>query len=848
VQRLFGLPRQASDPADEKPMQNFVFDLKLVLRQLRKSPGFTAMAVLMLAFGIGATTAIFSMVDGILLRPLPFPQPDRLVTVGDQIRGMNWGSKYAGPVSPLEIRSYTGDTSSFAALGGYESENLALSGNGRPTQVSAARMTAGVFAALGVPPLLGRVFTEQEDRQDIPVAVLSYGMWKSRYGGNPHIVGTKIELNRTPYTVIGVMPRRFEFPIQGGFFGQSELWVPMSFSADELAPEAAADWQFSMVGRLKPGVTAEQAQSDAERVAEQNMRNLPPALSNFEFRAVVRPLREMTVQDAKPLLRMLFLAVAVVLLIACANLAGLLLVRSVRYQREVAVRLALGASTGRLLRQVMMESVLLSLGGAVLGIGLAATAVALGRNLLPATLPRISSIAMDWPVAGFALGLALLTGLLCGLAPSVAALRTNVNASLKEGGRCGSAGGGSARMRSVLVVAEIAVALMLLAAAGLLLRSFAKMSDVNLGFHPDHVATAQFALPRQAYGSQAKIDAFNNGLLQRLSRQPGVEWAGLASALPASNTAPIDSFVPEGYEAESGPNPAAASILVVGKYFRAMDIPLLRGRFFDASDSATSELVTVVNREMARRYWRGENPIGKRLRMGSVNMRTPWLTVVGEVADVRMGAPDQDPRPQFYEPVVQYERDIGAFASAGDLNGNRMFIAVRSPLPAAQVEGAVRTTVRNIDPQLPLTHVATMNAVVSASEASRRFNTVLVSVFALAAVLLAVLGIYGVIAFSVAARMQEMAIRMALGAQRANIVRLVLNSGMKLAGLGCVLGLAGAAAAAGLLRSYLFGVSPFDPLVLTLAAASIFLLALAAAAMPARRAAAADPNMTLRSE
>jgi putative ABC transport system permease protein len=829
-------------------MQNFLFDVRLVLRQLQKSPGFAIAAVLMLAFGIGSTTAIFSMVDGILLRPLSFPHPEQLVTLGDEIHGLNWGSHAAGPVSPLDILSYTRNTTSFAALGGYQPEGLALSGTAHPVQLYGARMTPGVFAALQVTPLLGRVFTQREDVNRAQVVVLSYSLWKSRFGGDRGIVGRSIDLNRKPYTVIGVMPRNFEFPVSQGMLSRCQLWVPMSFTPDELAPEAAADWNFSMVGRLMPGVTVAQAQADADRVAAQNVRNLPASLSNFRFTAMVHPLREVTVRDAKPLLRILFLAVAIVLLIVCANLASLLLVRAVRYQRETAVRLALGASAGRLLRQVMLESVLLSLGGGVIGISLAALAVGLGRNLLPSSLPRVSSIAMNWPVAGFALALALLTGVLCGLAPSVAALRTNVNASLKEGGRSGSAGGGQSKIRSVLVVTEIAVALMLLSAAGLLLRSFARMSAVDLGFQPNHVITAHYVLSRADYGDQAKVNAFNQELLRRLTQLPGVEAAGLGEALPASDMAPFDSFVPEGYSTAQGPNPAAREFQVVGDYFRALGVPLLRGRYFTSSDDVKGALVTIVNQRLAERYWPHQDPLGKRLRVGTINMQTPWLTVVGEIGNARQGAPDSHVESQFYEPVVQYERDIGSFASAGDLNGNHEYIALRSPLPAGQVEEDLRTTVRALDPQLPLTDMATMNQVVSSSEAPRRFNTVLVSTFALAAVLLAILGIYGVIAFSVAARVQEMAIRMALGAQRTNIVRLVLKSGIKLAVIGCGFGLAGAAAASGLLRSFLFGVSPFDPLVLSLAAASIFVLALAAAAVPAGRAAAVDPMRTLRGE
>jgi len=830
-------------------MESLIFDLKLVIRQLRKSPGFAATAVLMLAFGIGSVTAIFSLVDGILLRPLPFPNSGQLVTVGDQIRGMNWDYAGDGPVSPPEIRSYTDETHSFSAIGAYNQEDLELSGNGRPARLQAARMSAGAFAALGVAPVIGRVFTQQEDDQDVPVVLVSYSLWKGQLGGQQSVLGRKILLNRKPYTVIGVMPRSFDFPIAGGIFSRCMLWVPISFTAVEKSPDAAGDWDFAMVARLKRGVTIDEAHTDAERVAQADMRRLPADLSTFEFRAVVRPLRGVTVRNAKPLLRVLLLAVTVVLLIACANLASLLLVRAVRYQREIAVRLALGASTRRLLRQVLLESVLLSLTGGLLGVGAAAPLVILGRDLLPSSLPFIDAVQMNWQVAGFAVGLALLTGILCGLAPSLAALRTNVNAVLKEGGRTGSAGGSNARLRSVLVVGEIAVALILLTASGLLLRSYAKMSAGDLGFEPDHVTTAFYSLPRAEYSNQAQVNAFNADLVQRLERLPGAEAAGMATAIPATDMAGLAGFVPEGFVASEGePPPTATPTSVVGDYFRAMGITLLQGRYFNQADDEHSALVVIVNHRLATRFWPGENPVGKRLRLGALGMKTPWLTVVGEVADAKDASPDRSARAQFYFPVVQEENDSGPFVSPDDINGNNLYVALRSQLPGSQMEADLRTTVRGMDSQLPLTHVATMTEVVSESEAPRRFNTVLVSAFALAAVVLAVLGIYGVIAFSVAARVQEMAIRMALGAERGGIVRLVLNSGLKLAAVGCVLGLGGAAAVSGLLRSFLYGVSPFDPLVMALAAAAVFLLALLAAAMPARRAAKVNPIRALRGE
>jgi predicted permease len=398
-----------------------VSDLKLVFRQLRKSPGFTATAVLMLAFGIGATTAIFSIVDGVLLGPLPFPDASRLVTLGDEVNGGRMGENGdPGWVTAPEVVTYQRDTRSFESLGGYTSVGYELSGVGQPAQIGATRMTPSVFSVLGVAPLMGRVFTPEEDTQKAQVVVLSYATWKSRFNANPHVIGSKIDLNRRPYIVIGVMPRNFEFPIDQGRLNGCELWVPMSFSAFELSPEEEGYWNFLLIGRLKPGVTIAQTQDDAQRVAAQIMRNYPPDLSTIRIRPVVYPLHEITVVQARPMLRMLFLAVAVVLLIACANLAGLLLVRAIRRQRETAVRLALGARAMTLLGQTILESLVISVTGGVLGIGVAGLAVAVGRNFLPANLPLTSQISLNWEVVGFALLLALLTGVLCGLAPGFA--------------------------------------------------------------------------------------------------------------------------------------------------------------------------------------------------------------------------------------------------------------------------------------------------------------------------------------------------------------------------------------------------------------------------------------------
>jgi putative ABC transport system permease protein len=822
-------------------------DTRIAIRNLMKSPGFTLTAVLMLAFGIGATTAIFSVVDCVILRPLPFPQPERLVQLSDILAGADLGGSGEAGVTVPDIRNYSRDTHSFESLGGYQPASYELSGIGEPAQINATRMSSGVLPALAVQPLMGRLFTQQEDDQKQPVVVVSYALWQNRMHGDPHVLGSKILLDRKPYEVIGVMPRDFEFPLVPGHLNESELLVPISFTAQELSEGASANWSYTMVGRLKPGVSAEQAQSDAERVAQDTMRSYPAFMAHLHIQAVVHSLHEETVRDSRELVRTLFLATGFVLLIGCANLAGLLLVRAIRRRREIAVRLALGARAGALLHQAMIESLVLSVAGGMLGLSFAEVAIRVGVSRLPETLPRIREIGINWQVVMFAILLAVLTGVVCGLAPAFAGLRTKVNDTLKEGGRSGSAGGGHARLRSVLVVGEIAVALGLLAGSGLLLRSFEKMRAVDLGYRPDHTLVAGYSLPQKQYSTQPQVDAFNEELLRRLQQLPGVKSAGLTTFLPASGNNSNSTFVVEGYVAPQGASMNLSTIILVeGDYFQAMGIPLLAGRLFTPADTPDTQLVAVVNRKFAQHYWPNGDPMGKRFRLGTPETPTPWVTIVGEVADVKESSPDVATKEQWYQPVKQFEKSVGPLGSPTDLNGNGGYIALRTEIDPEQMTNALRATVRSVDPQLPLTQVQSMEHTVSDSEAPRRFNTAIISAFAIAAVLLAALGIYSVIAFSAALRVQEMAIRMALGSQRLGILRLVFASAAKLGALGCAVGLLGAAAASHLLRSFLFNVSPFDPLVLVLAAIFVMLLASVAALLPALRAASIHPMKALR--
>jgi len=824
-------------------------DVIYSLRVLRKSRAFTITTVLMLGLGIGATTAIFSIVEGVLLRPLPFPNPDRVVILGEGLEGSTCAFCNHPRVTAPDIQNYMRDSKGFSHLGGYQRTNFELSGAGDPVAVHATRISGDALVALGVAPLLGRAFTQQEDDGKQQLVMLSYGMWRSRFHSDDEILGRKILLDRKPYIVVGVMPRNFEFPLNTGRMDQNDLWVPLSLRSEEFTAGYAASWIFRMVGRLKPGITPEQAQSDAERVALATMANYPPFMRSLRIRAVVMPLYKDTVEQARPLIRTLFLAVIVVLLIACGNVAGLLLVRSIRRRREIAVRLALGARSASLMRQAIVESVLLSLAGGAVGLALATAGLRIGVGLLPESLPRVSEIGLDWRVMLFALGLALGTGILCGVAPAFAAIRTNANETLKDGGRTGTAGSGHGWLRSALIVAQIAVALILLAASGLLLRSFEKMRSVDLGFQPDHTLAATYDLPRIQYGTQAAVDAFSKKLLDSLRQAPGVEAAGTTSVLPTKGNYPGIAFTIEGYVPPKNAGRIMAEMSSVrGGLLRTLGIRLLRGRRFTDDDTADTPLVAMVNRKMAQGVWPGQDPIGKRLRRGMTETSTPWMTVVGVVDDVKMASPDEETMPQVYQPVAQTVASEGDFASAEELSGNSGWIVLRSRIAPELMENLLREKAQKLDPQLPLYSIQTMEEAISDSEAPRRFNTVLISTFALAAILLNILGIYAVIAFSAALREQEIAIRMALGAQSSEILVLVLRSGVKLASLGCVLGILGVVAASRLLRSFLFDVSPFDPGVLTVAALTMLLLALAASALPARRASRTNPLLALRGE
>ena len=815
---------------------------RFAARQLWKTPGFSLVVVLTLALGIGATTAIFSLVEGILLRPLPFGDPDRLVVLGDHLGG---GGSIA--VTAREIATYSEAASAFSSMGSYATASFELSGGALPEEIYAARLNAGVFPTLETSPMLGRVFTKQEEDGHQPLAVISYALWTNRFHRDPQVLGSPVTLDRRTYTVIGVMPRDFEFPVQAGHLEQAQIWVPLSLLPEELADERAGHWGYQMVARLREGVTQQQAANDANRVAEQIMRNFPAQMSTIKIRGDVEALRENTVAEVRPVLRTLFLAVGIVLLIACVNAAGLLLVRAIRRRSEYALRLALGARPSVILRESLIEGLLLSLAGGILGLALAAIAIRTALHLLPDSMPRVDSISINGVVAGFALLLAVLTGALCSLAPAFAALRTNLTDSLRDAAGAGKGSPTHSWLRSTMVVSEIAVALVLLTVSGAFLRSFQKMATVDLGYQPDHVLVAGYQLPLRQYPTSVAAEVFNRAVVDRLSSKPGIVKVGVSNFVPATGGFGQATYTLEGESAETWKLKLATFSRTDGDYFRAMNIQLLEGRYFTGEDNSKGQMVAIVNQSMAKHGWPGQHAIGKRVHVGNPKKGLPWAIVVGVVADTKTGARDEPSDDQLYFSLEQPAILRGADRAEVLPDPASGFLAVRSTLPPGQMTQTVRAAVAEIDPLLALEPVQTMEEAIASVEAPRRFNTELIGAFAATAVFLAIAGIYAVIAFSVSLRTQEIAIRVALGAQRGRIARLVLVSGAKLALLGCGLGVLGSLAVSRLVRSFLFEVSPTDPWIYLVGVLVMLLMALLASALPAVRAAAADPVRALRS-
>jgi putative ABC transport system permease protein len=820
-------------------MYGLANDLRLTFRRSRKNPAFTIAIVLTLALGIGATTAIFSLVEGALLRPLPFNDPDRLVVLGEHL-----GGRPGMSVRATEIATYTGSTQAFSSLGGYITTSFELSGKQRPEEIDAARLNSAMFTTLGVQPVLGRVFTAADENSRQQLAVISYSLWTNRFHRDPNVIGASLVLDRKPYQVIGVMPRDFEFPLSLGTLSGTQVWVPLSLTPDELSDQNSGFFGYQMIARLKDGVSVQQGAEDADRVAHQIMSELPPTMSALKLKGDVESLRENTIADVRPILRTLFMAAMIALLVACVNVSSLLLVRAIRERREYAVRVAIGASSNRIIREAAVEGMLLSILAGVLGLALAAVAIRTALHFLPASLPRINSVSINPVVAGFALLVAIATGVLCSLAPAFAALRINLIGTLKEGAQAG--GTSHTWLRSALVVAEVAIALVLLSVSGMFLRSLQKMLAVNPGFRADHALVADFQLPLQQYPTATSVNTFNRTVIDQLSSKPGVSAVAISNAVAVSQNFPLAAYTIEGVSLEQWKLKFAAFTSVYGDYFDAMGIPLIDGRTFDLHDDASAPLVVIVNQSMARDCWPGQSPLGKRMHVGNPRKGYPWATVVGVVADTKIPR-DQPSNDQWYTPMKQPATLNGSGTPENLTGPSSGYITLRSALDPDHMIQTLRSTIAEIDPLLALQNVRPLDAAISEVESPRRFNTNLITAFAGGALLLAITGIYAVMAFSVSQRNREIAIRMTLGAQRTNIAQMVLVSGGKLALLGCALGVAASLAVSQLVASFLFGVSASDPFTYSAAVLIMLLLALLASAYPAIRAASTDPIKPLRS-
>ncbi len=800
------------------------------LRMMRRSPGFTLVAVLTLALGIAVNTAIFSVVNAVLIRPLPYKDPAQLVLIRESLPKLGWNF---GGIAAAETLDYLAGNESFSEMAVYSTLNLNLTGERHAQRVQAARVSPSLFPLLGISPLLGRTFAPDEDRPGNQLIILGSGLWRRAFGSDPNIVGQMVKLDEKPYTIIGVMPERVRFPSTDATFAEPvELWMPLVFSNDERVSRAN-NLEFGVIGRLRPGVTLAAAQANVETVAARFQQQYPDIYQgDIEIVASVVSLEQQTVRNVRPFLLMLLVATGLVLLIACANVANLLLARAASRRKEIAIRAALGAGTLRILRQLLAESLTLAACGGAVGVLLAVWAVDLILRFGPDDVPRLNEASLDWRVLVFTLLVTLVTGVLFGLAPALQSARLNLTEAIKDAGR-GSSAGDSARLRGLLVIAETAIALVLLIGAALLINSFVRLLNVPPGFNPEGVVVARTELPRARYPEAERGKQVYKQVLERIAALPGVQAVGVASNLPLTGEWQI-GFRPEG----SGENTVytAHGSWVSNDYFRAMGIALLKGRTFTDDDRMDTTPVIVVNEAMARAFWPGQEVIGKRLRWGGWNAQG-WLQIVGVVADVKLASLDAEDKPVIYMPTFQIPR----------LRREAVFIARMTGDPASLI-AAVRHEINEVDADLPVYDLRTMNQVIAGSLAQRRFSMLLLVVFAAAALLLAAVGLYGVTAYAVAQRTQEIGIRMALGARPRDIARLIVGQSLTLTLIGVAVGLLAAFALTRLMASLLFEVSATDPLTFSFIPLLLAAVALAACYLPARRALKVDPMIALRYE
>jgi putative ABC transport system permease protein len=808
-------------------------NIRFAVRMLSKNPSFTTIAVLTLALGIGPTTAMFSVVNGVLLSPFPFADPDRLVAIKNQIPKLG-PTPFSVPAP--DVLTYQRETKSFTDVAGYQESTYDLTGQGEPRKVQGARLTANVLSVLGAAPMLGRNFTPDEDRiGNEKVVILSYRMWRSLFASDPNVLDKPITLDRQPYTVVGVMGKDFVFPIETQL-DASELWVPMAFSEEE-RKSVGDNFDYSTIARLKPGVSLAQARADVERVAQITRDGYPAAVkSQFEVHGVVIGLREGALGDYRRPILIMLLSVVFVLLIAITNVANLLLTKGTNRQRELSIRIALGATGRSIITQLITESVLLGLLGGALGLALASLGTEALITAVPANIPRLHSVEMDWRVFLFAFAISVVSGVVFGVAPAMFALRVNLNDDLKEGGRSMMFGPQHRYMRAGFVVAQFSLALMLLVGAGLLIRSFQRVLQVDPGFQTTNIVSGAISLPDSGYKEHSQRRAFYIELMRRLGAAPGVDSTGAGTDLPLGSTwSKIFSIEGQVPPPGAGLNVDSHTVML-GNYFQTLGIPLIRGRFFNDADTPKSTRVVIVNRTLADRYFHGQDPIGHRMKWGPPESDSYWMTIIGVVGDVKQFDLEKDVRPQTYESYLQY----------GSFSGLR--IVLRGKSTAQNLITALRTTVHALDLQLPIMRVRTMEQVMSQSIAPRRFYLILVLVFAISAIALAAVGLYGVVAYAVEQRTREIGIRMSLGAARYDVLKLLLGWALSMVALGVITGIVGSVAIARVLSGFLFGIKPTDPITFLAVPLLLGAVALLASYIPARRATQVDPMIALRYE
>jgi putative ABC transport system permease protein len=804
------------------PLENTLRDITYSVRVLLKSYAFTIVVILTLALGIGANTAIFSFANGILLRPLPYPQSDRLAVIDETApkRGMDSMS-----VSYPNFLDWREQNTVFEDIGlHFGTSRFALSGAGEPVEIRGSRITQGLFEILRVAPQLGRTFTADEDRPDQDaVVILGHDLWQKNFGGDPNIIGQKIVLSNRPRTVVGVMPRGFRFP------EVSELWVPLALTPQMFT---RTDHGLNGIARLKDGVTFAAAQAEMDNVAARIEQQNP--VTNEGLGVSVTSLHENLAGDYREGLLILLGVVGCVLLVACVNVANLMLARATARQKEFALRAALGASRWRIIRQLLIESLLLAVVGGALGFALSLWALHLLLKAIPGQLPFWMNFGIDLRVLAFTLGITLLTGLIFGAVPALQTSRVDLNDTLKEGGR-GSIGF-RGRSRSLLVVTEIALSLVLLVGAGLMIQSFLRLRSVNIGVDTNNVLTATVLLPRPKYSTPEQRSGFFKQLVERLRHTPGVQAASATGTLPLSGSNWGRSLTIEGYPVLSvGQAPMIQHTVVTPGYFRTMGITLLAGRDFNDADVTDGPKVTIVDERLARHYWPNESAVGKRVRFGPPEANEPWHTIVGVVRSVRHQRMQEDTRESVYLPHMQIP-----------ING--LTVVTRTTSDPHEVTAAIRNEVKQLDRDQPISEIATMEEVVAESIWQPRLYATLFAVFAGGALLLALIGIYGVMAFLVQTRTHEIGVRMALGATARDVFKLIVGRGMKLTIAGVVIGLGGAIGLTRLMHSLLFNTSATDPFIFIAISVLLSVAAFLACYIPARRAARVDPLIALRYE